>query len=100
MTPQERAALAELVGNWQANGNSAHLGDPRADVWQKCALQLHNVLSDRNWWEPPRDVTPRPSERCACGHGRSDHLHESGLCLERDRQLPCGCSAFRERGVL
>lgn len=33
-----------LVSDWQANGNSRSLGDPRADVWHKCAAQLLAVV--------------------------------------------------------
>ncbi len=37
-------AARNLVGDWQSNGNAAHLGDPRADVWQKAARQAADGL--------------------------------------------------------
>ena len=39
--------LRGLVGDWQANGNSRELGDPRADVWQECARQLLDALKPK-----------------------------------------------------
>lgn len=36
--------LLDLVADWQANGNSRALGDPRAHVWQECARQLLDAL--------------------------------------------------------
>lgn len=59
MTPEQMHAVAErvrldaelldsllaLVSDWQANGNSRELGDPRADVWQACARQLLETLN-------------------------------------------------------
>lgn len=40
----ESDALRNLVSDWQANGNSRPLGDPTANTWQECALQLLRVL--------------------------------------------------------
>lgn len=40
------ADARSLVADWQANGNSRVLGDPRADVWHKCAAQLLAVIDN------------------------------------------------------
>lgn len=34
-----------LVSDWEANGNSRDLGDPRAEVWHECARQLLTLLA-------------------------------------------------------
>ena len=34
----------QLVSDWQANGNSRALDDPRAEVWQSCARDLLTLL--------------------------------------------------------
>ena len=45
-------ALRALAADWQANGNSRELGDPRAGVWDKAARQLLDAL----------DATPPSAE--------------------------------------
>lgn len=40
------ARIHHLIDDWQANGNAAELGDPRAAVWHKAARQLLDVLND------------------------------------------------------
>jgi len=37
-------ALHTLVENWQANGNSRALGDPKSEVWHRCASELMQAL--------------------------------------------------------
>ncbi|GEP33867.1 hypothetical protein NSZ01_16350 [Nocardioides szechwanensis] len=51
----EGGALRALVSDWQANGNSRELDDPRADVWQECARQLLTVLDAAARSQHPED---------------------------------------------
>lgn len=46
-----------LVGDWQANGNAAPLGDHAAQVWHKAARQLLAVLDGRE----AHDVDLKPT---------------------------------------
>lgn len=39
------ARVEALILDWQANGNSRPLGDPRAEVWHKAARQLRAALA-------------------------------------------------------
>lgn len=41
------ARVRKLVGDWQANGNGAELGDPTASTWHACARQLLDALEGR-----------------------------------------------------
>ena len=36
--------VRQLVSDWQANGSSRTLDDPRAEVWQSCASDLLTLL--------------------------------------------------------